>query len=168
MFPFTIDTLQTLAIFGSAWLAVTSWAVFRWVPAWSRPLWTLGAAANLMHVLLALHFVYAWDQEQAYAAVARQTYEQTGFDSGIGLYINYAFTLLWLADALSWWLVPRRYARRSRSLDAALQFVFLFMFFNATVAFGKSPLRLFGIGLCLIGALGWFKPRQIIDKMTNS
>ncbi len=124
----------------------------------ARLLWTLGALANLGHLLLAFHLVYAWDRDLAYAAVARQTYEQTGFDTGVGLYINYFFTALWLVDAGSWWLYPQRYVRRSRWLDGALQFFFLFKFFNATVVFGKSPLRLAGAFLCPVGVVGWFRP----------
>jgi hypothetical protein len=115
----------------------------------------MGAAANLAHVVLALQLVYAWDQHLAFTAIARQTYEQTGLDSGVGLYINYVFSSLWVADALSWWLFPQRYLRRSRWLDGILQFVFLFMFFNATVVFGKSPIRILGAILCPVGAIGW-------------
>lgn len=87
--------------------------------------------------------------------MAKQTFAQTGIDSGIGLYINYAFTALWLADTALWWLVPRRRVRRSRWVDGAIQFIFLFMFFNATVVFGTSPLWPLGLILCLAGVLGW-------------
>jgi hypothetical protein len=122
----------------------------------SRLLWTAGAAANLAHVLLAMQIIYGWDQHLAFAGIARQTFEETGLDSGIGLYINYAFSGLWLADAISWWLFPRRNARRSRWLDGILQFVFLFMFFNATVVFGKSLIRIVGAILCPLAVIGWF------------
>jgi hypothetical protein len=125
-----------------------------------RLVWTAGAAANLAHVLFALHLVHAWDLERAYADIARQTHEQTGFDSGIGLYINFAFSGLWTADAAGWWLLPRRYARRPRWLDGVVQFVCFFMFFNATVVFGKSPIRMFGAVLGAVGTIGWFGAAQ--------
>jgi hypothetical protein len=107
-------------------------------------------------VLLAFHVIHAWDPERAYNAIARQTYEQTGIDTGVGLYINYAFTGLWLIVAIWWWLFPQSYNRRSLWLDGVLQFLFVFMFFNATVVFGRSSIRLLGAGFCLLGALGWF------------
>jgi hypothetical protein len=140
-------------------MALVCWACSHWPPngAWSSLLGTAGCLANLGHVLLAFDIVHAWDHDLAYAAVAAQTFEQTGFDTGVGLYINYSFTGMWLLDALSWWLIPRRYARRPRWLDGIVQFIFVFMFFNATVVFGKSPIRLLGALLCLMGAIGWAK-----------
>src|SRR5437762_7471778 len=124
-----IGAPATIAIDGTAWLAVASWAVSTWLRLpWSRFLWTLGCLANLGHVLIAMHLVYAWDHDLAYAAVAKQTYQETGLDSGIGLYINHAFSALWLLDTLAWWLGPHAYGRRSRWLDGGLQLIFLFMF----------------------------------------
>jgi hypothetical protein len=160
-----IDSPETVALYGTAWLAFACWASFHWMPdsSSSRLFWTIGAAANLAHVLLALQIVYAWDQHLAFTAIARQTYEQTGLDSGVGLYINYAFSGLWVADALSWWLFPWRYVRRSRWLDCVLQFLFLFMFFNATVVFGKSFIRILGTIVCPLGAIGWFHPTRTAE-----
>ena len=122
---------------------------------WSRLVWSLGSLANLSHLLLAFHFLHDWSHSAAHAAIARQTYEQSGLDWGGGIYINYAFCALWLFDAGFWWMSPVRYQRRSVYLDGALQFIFLFMFFNATVVFGKSPLRFLGGILCLVAILGW-------------
>jgi hypothetical protein len=33
------------------------------------------------------------------------------------------------------------------------------MFFNATVVFGKSPVRWLGAILCLLAVIGWSTPR---------
>jgi hypothetical protein len=117
----TMDVIgapAAIALYATAWLALASWAVSTWLrfPR-SRLLWTVGCLANLGHVLLAMHIVHAWDHDLAYTAVARQTYQETGLDSGVGLYINYALAALWLVDTLAWWLVPHRYERRSRWLD---------------------------------------------------
>jgi hypothetical protein len=103
--------------------------------------------------------VHAWDHSIAHAAVAAQTFEMTGLDSGIGLYINYAFSGLWLLDTANWWLRSDVYKHRPRWLDGILQLFFLFMFVNATVVFGTSPIRLLGTILCPLGAIGWFQTR---------
>jgi hypothetical protein len=150
------------AIFATAYLSLTSWAVAnwcRWLPNWrlSRLAWTIASLANLGHVLLAFHLLHNWDHWAASAAIAQQTYEQVGWYWDGGIYINYAFCSLWLIDTATWWSAPMAYLKRSRWLEAAVQFVILFMFVNATVIFGKSPFRAMGGVLCLLGALGAFQ-----------
>jgi hypothetical protein len=92
--------------------------------------------------------------------VASQTFEMTGIETGIGLYINYAFAGLWVADTAIWWSMSTSHEHRPRWLEGILQFVFLFMFFNATVVFGKSSVRLLGVVLCTLGTLGWLTIRR--------
>jgi hypothetical protein len=92
--------------------------------------------------------------------VASHTFEMTGLDTGIGLYINYAFAGLWLVDAAMWWSMPSSYEHRSRWLQGILQFIFLFMFFNATVVFGRSSVVLPGLILCILAAIGWMPTRR--------
>jgi hypothetical protein len=149
-----------VAIFATAYIALVSWVLANWGRCltewrWSRCAWSLGCLANLSHVLLAFHLLHNWDHSAVYAAIARQTYEQVGWEWGGGVYINYAFCGLWLLDAACWWIAPVRYQRRSRWLDGVVQFTILFMFFNGTVVFGKSPFRVLGGILCLAGAAGW-------------
>ena len=149
-------------------MALACWAWSNWLrtAVWSRLFWTFGCLANVGHLLIAMHIVYAWDHNLAYTAVAAQTFEMTGLDSGIGLYINYCFSGLWLLDTASWWLLPHHYKRRPRWLDGILQFIFFFMFFNATVVFGKSSIRLLGAVLCPLGVIGWFQANFWVDRNT--
>src|SRR3954447_18841787 len=112
-----------IAIFTTAYLSLTGWALANWgrqqqLWRWARWAWSLGCLAILGHLLLAFHLLHHWDQGIAYDAVARQTYEQVGVDWGGGLYINYAFCSLWILDAGYWWLAPARYQKRSPWLDA--------------------------------------------------
>ncbi len=162
-----IDSASAGSIYGTAWLALGCWAATQWLPPgrWSRITWTAGCLANLGHVLLAMQIMYGWDQGLAYAGVAEQTFLQTGFDSGVGLYINYAFAALWLVDTVAWWLWPRSYENRPRWLDGVLQFVFLFMFFNATVVFGKTMIRYAGAIICPVAVIGWCQNRLAKDRL---
>jgi hypothetical protein len=151
-----------LFVFGTAWLAIVAWAAANWLRAQccfraARVAWTCGAAALLAHVLLAFHIVHHWDHGAAYRDVALQTYERTGLAWGGGIYINYAFTAFWLADAALWWLAPRRYEGRPRWLSGLVQFLFLLMFVNATMVFGSTPAAAMGTVVCAAGALGWWQ-----------
>jgi hypothetical protein len=149
-----------ITIIGTAWLAIAAWAAANCLRALecasaARIVWIGGAAALLTHVLLAFHLVHSWDHDAAYRAVARETYERTGLDWGGGIYIHHAFAAFWLADAAWWWFAPRRYQARSRLLDGAVQFVFLFMFVNATIVFGNGHAPAGGALCCAVGALAW-------------
>src|SRR5262245_59346901 len=149
-----------IVMIGAAWFAISAWATANWLrairklPA-ARLVWTLGAAALIVHVLLAFHLVRAWDLAAAERAVARETYERTGLDWRGGIYFNYAFAGLWLLDTTCWWLARRRYEARPRRFDGAVQLVFLFMFVNATVIFGVDHARAPGVVLCGLGTAGW-------------
>src|SRR5687768_3073740 len=91
----------------TVWLALTLYVAGEAVRGRSarRPLNTLGCAVFLTHVACAFHFYHAWSHSAAYADTARQTAELTGWDSGTGLYINYFFVLVWIADAASSWII---------------------------------------------------------------
>lgn len=73
---------------------------------------------------------------------------------GGGLYFNYAFTAVWIADALWWWRAGLDgYRARSRWVTGAVHLFFGFMFFNATVVFGSAFMRWFGVASMLILAV---------------
>src|SRR5262245_10761780 len=75
------------------------------IGAWKRPRpdlarlsWTVGCLAFLLHVGCAFQFYHHWSHRAAYEATARQTAEVVGLDWGGGLYANYAFAAVWVAD----------------------------------------------------------------------
>ena len=123
----------------------------------ARWAWTLGCGLYLAHVAAAFQFYHDWSHAAAYRDTARQTAEVTGLDWGGGLYFNYAFTILWLADVARWWCAPA--SRRKRPLKATLapHGFFAFMVFNATVIFETGVIRWFGVvAFCLLGMLGFY------------
>jgi hypothetical protein len=69
---------------------------------------------------------------------------------GPGLFVSYAFTLLWLADALWWWIDRPRYDARPVWLDWAVHGFMAFMVFNGTVVYETGFIRWAG---CLLFAV---------------
>src|SRR5688572_15862037 len=67
---------------------------------------TLGCAAFLAHVACAFHFYHAWSHAAAYADTARQTAQWFGWNSGAGLFINYLFAIVWVAEVSMAWAKP--------------------------------------------------------------
>lgn len=121
----------------------------------ARLAWTAGCMAFLIHVASAFHFYHHWSHAAAYEATARRTAEVVGLAWGGGLYANYAFTSLWVADAGWWWRGLSRYQTRRRSVEWAVQGFLGFIAFNATVVFGTGAVRWLGLGACLFLVVLW-------------
>lgn len=122
----------------------------------ARVAWTAGLIFYLVHVCLAFEFFYGWSHTVAYRETARQTAEFFGVNSGAGVYFNYVFTLVWFADTLWWWRGLIAYRERPRWIPAAVHGFLAFIFFNATVVFGRGLVRYGGMvstGLVLLLAL---------------
>lgn len=108
----------------------------------ARIAWTAGCLLYLAHVAAAFEYRHHWSHTAAYESTAQQTADVFGVDWGGGLYFNYVFTILWIADVFWWWRAGLdRYCARRRSLHLAVQIFFAFMFFNGAIVFG-SPLML--------------------------
>lgn len=116
-----------------------------------RSLWTIGLVFYLAHVAAAFHVVHHWSHAAAWEETARQTAAVTGWNSGVGLWVNYAFTLLWFIDVVAWWMVGPDHPRRFRRVFAGIQTVFAFIIFNATAVFGpvfwRPVVTAFGLAL---------------------
>jgi len=136
----------------SAILATVGWAaaevLMRRSPAFdrlARRLSTAGLALALVHVLLAFDIVYAWDHEAAVAGTAQQTAAVLGWGWRGGIFVNYVFLALWLADVCWWWADPGSHLSRPPRLELARLLLFTFMFVNAAIVFAPSPGRIVGV-----------------------
>lgn len=121
----------------------------------------------LAHTAMAFHFFYAWSHRVALAETARQTKELTGFDSGSGLYLNYAFGLLWLSDAV-WWLRPGDgYLQRPRWIWVGMHGFFWFMIINGAIVFGRGPVRAYGLLLMVAMLIALWTSRRAGESPSN-
>jgi hypothetical protein len=158
--------LGSLAVRATIWLAVAAWVTGEWrrtaaradVNAGRAP-WAVGALAALAHTLLAFHVHHGWSHDAALAATARDTAAVVGWRWGGGLYFNYVFVLLWLADAAWWWLDAASFARRPPYADAAVRFFLWFMFANGAFVFVRGPARWMGLAAAIAVAWAWYRGR---------
>ena len=126
---------------------------------WARPVWLLGALAYLAHVAAAFAIHHDWSHAAAYAYTAARTDMLIGLDWGGGLWVNYAFTAIWVGEGLWWQLRPAHYARRAGIWTPVIRGMFLFMIANGAVIFVEGPRRLAGIGVMVALAWIWRPPR---------
>lgn len=127
-------------------LYVASLATRGFSPRFSRIAWSAGCGVYLAHVACAFEYFFHWSQAEAYAFTAQQTAAVVGIDWGGGLYVNYVFTLVWLAD-VGWWWTDRP---RPRWIGLPIDAFMAFIAFNATVVFATGFSRWFGIAACLL------------------
>lgn len=126
----------------------------------ARLLWSCACLTFLVHVALAFHYAHGWSHARAMA----HTEEVSGF--GPGIFFSHLFSLLWAADVLCWWLWPKWYSSRSRTIDLWLHGYMLFIVFNGTVVFETGTARL--LGVCLFAELLVFILATCANKRSPS
>ena len=124
---------------------------------WARWAWTVGCGFFLIHVVCAFHYFYRWSEAVGYSETARQTFVHTGMHWGGGLYFNYLFAAVWLADVVWWWSAPVSFSRRPHLLNVCWDGFFFFMVLNGAVIFVNGPKRWLGAVLCAVLALLWWR-----------
>ncbi len=121
----------------------------------ARTLYTAALAFAIVHVLVAFDLVYAWSQDAAIEATARQTAEVVGIRWGGGIFVNYLFLALWGADVWHWWVSPGPHEQRSTRLEGLRLVFFLFMFINGAIIFAGPVARLVGIPAAAAVMTAW-------------
>lgn len=122
----------------------------------TRVLWTIAVVSLIAHFISAYEFYHHWSQQSAYLDTARQTDAVVGLDWGGGLFINYAFIIIWTIDVSWWWLRGlTSYRSRPWPLVAAWHGFLIFILFNATVIFKDGLVRWAGLAVCTVLCLAW-------------
>ena len=123
-------------------------------------LWAAGCGVYLAHFACAFGFYMRWSHAVAFQHTAVRSAEVVGWRFGGGIFFNYAFTAVWLVDAI--WMIAGRasYARRPRSYDLLVHGYMAFMALNGVIVFGPSPTREIG-AVVLVGLVArWFRSRR--------
>lgn len=97
----------------------------------TRFTWAFGCVLCLLHIALAFHLGHGWSHEAAW------THTKLVGGYGDGIYVNYAFALVWLADATWLCVAFDSYFARPRWLTWTIQGFLAFVVFNAAVVFGS-------------------------------
>lgn len=122
-------------------------------------LWTAACLFYLAHAAGAFAFHHGWSHQRAWEETARQTEALFGVRTGMGIWWNYAFTVVWVGDAVWWWSRPRSYEARPRWLSAAVHGYMGFLFFQGAVVFGSGWIRWFGVAATVGLVLLWWRLR---------
>ena len=130
------ETATSVSIF----LAMSCWSVALVSAGRSAPIaWTAGLIFYLLHVFFAFDAFYEWSHHLAMETTARETAEVVGLESGLGLWVNYAFGVILALDAAQQWLGRKRHF--SRTID----WLVIFMIVNGAVVFAEGLTRLYGV-----------------------
>ena len=116
-------------------------------------LWAAGAFLCAVHMILAMGVRHDWSHQAAIESTARQTQAVYGINWGGGVYINYAFLALWIAEVMWWRASPGRYLSRPASTTWIVRSFYLIVLLNAAVVFASGARALAGV--LLIAFLVW-------------
>lgn len=142
------------ALQGTIWAAMVCFAVGESGRAFTRPgeaaprwawwIFTLGLVLAIVHTLLAFDAVHHWSHADAVRSTAAQTEAMFGAAVGGGIYVNYVFFAVWLADAVWWKMAPAGYERPALAVWGLRAF-YMLIIFNGIVVFVDGMRRIAGL-----------------------
>jgi hypothetical protein len=96
--------------------------------------------------------VTAFDRVHGWSHVAAVQHVESVSGFGPGLFVSYAFTTLWAADAAWWLALPSHHDARPTWLDRGIHGFLAFVVFNGTVVYETGFIR--WAGIAVFAALG--------------
>lgn len=158
--PADLVTRQTARVAVLFW-AVAAAAILLRRREFGRRAWTLACLAYLVHVATAFDQVHGW----SHAAAFRHVETVSGF--GPGIFVSYAFSLVWAADVAWWWLDRAGYDRRPAWVDWTLHGFIAFVVFNGTVVYETGIIRWASlIAFAVLGVLLVYRRRARVERPT--
>ena len=122
----------------------------------------LGLATALLHTAIAFDVVHNWVHDDAVRSTALQTEAVFGMRVGWGVYVNYVFFAVWLADVW-WWRAGRAVASRPPGVTLVLRGFYLVIILNAAVIFAAPSRRAWGLAMVALLAWAW-RSRQLRSR----
>lgn len=120
--------------------------------AWAN---AIGVTLCAIHIVLAMASVHGWSHAAAAEAIASQTEAVYGLRWGGGMYVNYAFVLVWALDA--WLSRSPSHRLDAPSVRWAIRIFYAIVIFNAAVVFARGSMRVVGVALVAALLLAWRK-----------
>ncbi len=114
-------------------------------------LWLVGALLSLCHSLGSLATFHHGSQLMAIEATAQQTQELIGIRFGAGLFVNYAFDLVWIVDATVRMISPAIYNKMPKAYRYCTNGFLIFIAINGAIVFQSGWIR--AIGLACVAML---------------
>jgi len=136
------------------WIALALFVAGEFRRPW---LFLAGGILAAAHLAWAMQDVYGWDHGAAIDATARQTQAIFGVDWGGGVFVNYAFVGVWIADAIARIAAP---ALRTRAVTWTLRAFYFVVIANAAVIFASPGRRWAGLVICVLIAVAWSRHKS--------
>ena len=161
-----------LALYGTIWVAMVLFVAGetgkRRAPhsPWPWRAWTIGAVFCAAHMVIAMGFHHGWSHEHAIRETAARSAAVYGFGWSGGLYVNYAFLILWIAETLWWAVDPDSYSRRSPVVTWLLRVFYAIIIVNGVVIFASAPGRVAGVTLSAWLAWIWWRSVAPSDRLS--
>ena len=131
------------AIRFTIWLAVAAWLLRLFVEVSGdsfaardrllRWAWLVGAVACATHVVCAMGIAHGWSLDNAMQHTAQITRKVMGIELPSSVFVNFAFTALWLVDAVQTFRSPQ-----PPRMGLARHLIWAVMMINGTVVFGPK------------------------------
>jgi hypothetical protein len=149
-------------LYWMVWLSLIAFAAGelaksrRYAGAWSIS--ATGAILLAVHIVVAMAVRHGWSLESALEATARQTNDMFGFNWGGGVYVNYVFAMVWIAELFVWRQWPEGYASRPGWIKWSLRVFYVVIIVSAAVIFATDWRRWLGAAILAVLVLSWTKP----------
>lgn len=108
-----------------------------------RVAWLFGGAMIIIHILTSYGLAHGWSHSEAIRATAKESERVTGIRAGWGVYVNFAFAVVWFGYSLVMVIAGRRFHR----IDPVIFWFTAAIVFAATVVFETGAVR----GMSLAG-----------------
>ena len=150
------------ALYATIWISLVLFVASeagrsRWAksPGWPWLISAVGAVFLATHIALAMSLVHNWSHASTVAATAAQTEATYGLSWGGGVFVNYLFLAVWIAELTAWRSAPAKYAARSRSITWTVRAFFFIVIANGAIVFATGWRKALGTVLVLVLVASW-------------
>lgn len=146
-------------LYSTVWLSLIAFAAGelakarRYAGAWSIS--ATGAILLAVHIVLAMAVRHGWSMTSALETTARQTSDILGVSWGGGVYVNYLFAAVWIAELFVWRQWPEGYAARPGRIRWPLRAFYFVIIVSAAVIFATGWRRWMGAAIVAVLVSSW-------------